>query len=140
MHMDSKAIQEIIPHRDPFLLLDEVVGMEGDTIHARKAVTGDESFFRGHFPGQPVMPGVLIVEAMAQAGAVLALSKEPFKGRIAYFGGMDKVRFKRKVFPGDVLDLHVTLTSIRGKVGFGVGRAMVGDAVAATASLIFAID
>jgi 3-hydroxyacyl-[acyl-carrier-protein] dehydratase len=140
MYMDHKAIQAVIPHRDPFLLLDEVLDLNDDNIHARKILTGQEDFFRGHFPGNPVMPGGLSIEALAQAGAVLALGKEAFRGRTAYFGGMDKVRFKRKVLPGDVLDLYVEITAIRGKIGFGEGRAMVGPAVAATAHLTFAID
>ena len=140
MRLDRDAIKSIIPHRDPFLLLDEVVDLDGDIIHARMKVTGLEDFFIGHFPGHPVMPGVLIVEALAQAGAVCVLSKEPYRGRIAYFGAMDKVRFKRKVVPGDVLDLHVELTGMRGKIGFGVGRALVDGVVAVTAHLTFALD
>ena len=140
MQLNREEIESIIPHRDPFLLLDEVVDLDGDTIHARKALTGEEDFFRGHFPGHPVMPGVLIIEALAQAGAVCVLSKEKYKGHIAYFGAMDKVRFKRKVLPGDVLDLHVVLQAVRGNIGFGEARAFVDGTLAVTAHLTFAID
>ena len=140
MQMNREEIESVIPHRDPFLLLDEVVDLDGDTIHARKALTGAEDFFRGHFPGHPVMPGVLIIEALAQAGAVCVLSKEKYKGHIAYFAAMNKVRFKRKVLPGDVLDLHVVLQAVRGHIGFGEARAFVDGILAVTAHLTFAID
>ena len=139
--MNHEAIKAVIPHRPPFLLVDRILELEpGVRALGLKNVTINEPFFVGHFPGYPVMPGGLSIEALAQAGAVLALGKEAFRGRTAYFGGMDKVRFKRKVLPGDVLDLHVVITAIRGKIGFGEGRAMVGSAVAATAHLTFAID
>ncbi|HAL73580.1 MAG TPA: 3-hydroxyacyl-[acyl-carrier-protein] dehydratase FabZ [Clostridiales bacterium] len=137
--MDQEQIKAIIPHRDPFLLIDAVTRMENDNITALKYVTGEEDFFRGHFPEFPVMPGVLIVEAMAQALAVLMLSRPEFKGKIGFFGGMDKVRFKRKVVPGDTLRLEVKLTNLRGSVSFASGKAYVGQDLAAAADIICAI-
>ena len=97
--MDREAIMAIIPHRDPFLLVDEVLEMTEESIVAQKKIIGDEFFFKGHFPGMPIMPGVLIVEAIAQAGAIVALSKEENRGKIAVFAGIDKVRIRKSVFP-----------------------------------------
>jgi len=139
MLMNQEEIKQIIPHREPFILVDEVESMEGDTIVCYKNVTGEEDFFRGHFPNYPVMPGVLIVEALAQAGAISILSKEAFRGKIAFFGGIDKVRFKRQVVPGERLRLEVTLTRMRGNVGFATGKATVGDELAVSADIICVI-
>lgn len=139
MMLNQEQIKAIIPHRDPFLLIDSVSQMGDDNITAFKIVTGDEDFFRGHFPQFPVMPGVLIVEAMAQALAVLMLSRPEFKGKIGFFGGMDKVRFKRKVVPGDTLRFEVKLTNLRGSVSFASGKAYVGQDLAAAADIICAI-
>lgn len=139
MLLDQEKIKQIIPHREPFLLVDAVKAMTYDKISAEKKVTGQEDFFRGHFPKEPIMPGVLIVEALAQAGAVLILSRPEFAGKIAYFGGMEKVRFKRKVVPGDLLSLEVEITRMRGSIGFGKGQAFVGAELAAAADVIFAV-
>lgn len=140
MLLDQEAIKAIIPHREPFLFVDEILEMDENSVVGLKYVTGEESFFRGHFPEEPVMPGVLIIEAIAQAGAVCILSKPEFQGRIAYFGKLDKVRFKHKVVPGDVLRLEMTLDRIRGSVGFGSGKAYIGtDTLAASAEMVFAV-
>ena len=139
MLLNQDDIKAIIPHRDPFLLVDAIESMAGDTIVAYKYVTGSEDFFRGHFPAFPVMPGVLIIEAMAQAMAVLLLSRPEFSGKLGFFGGMDKVRFKRKVLPGDTLRLEVTVTNLRGSIGFATGKAYVGSELAASADIICAI-
>lgn len=140
MIMDQAAIKKIIPHRDSFLLLDSVLELSPEHVVALKHVTGEEDFFRGHFPEYPVMPGVLIVEALAQAGAVSILSRPEFAGKIAFFGGLDKVRFKRQVRPGDTLRLEVQITRLRGPVGFGEGKAYVGEELACQASLMFAVQ
>ncbi|GAA0178156.1 3-hydroxyacyl-ACP dehydratase FabZ [Clostridium sediminicola] len=133
-----KEIQEIIPHRYPFLLLDKVEEIEeGKKIVAYKNVTMNEYFFQGHFPQEPVMPGVLIIEALAQAGAVAILSMEKYKGKIAYFGGINKARFKKKVVPGDVLKLEVEIIKIKGPAGVGKAIASVDGKKAVEAEIIF---
>lgn len=140
MGMDIKEIMETIPHRQPFLLLDKVEEIvEGESITAIKNVTYNEPFFAGHFPGEPVMPGVLIVEAMAQAGAVAILSMEQFKGQTAYFGGIKNAKFKKKVVPGDTLRLEVKIEKLKKNAGIGQGVAYVGDKIAAQAEIIFMI-
>jgi len=137
--MDREAIMKIIPHRDPFLLVDEVLEMTEESIVAQKFVSGDEYFFAGHFPGMPIMPGVLIVESIAQAGAIVALSKEENKGKIAVFAGIDKVRIRKSVFPGDTLRLEVKLTKKRGPIGFGEGKAFVDGKLCVSGEIMFAI-
>jgi len=139
MLMNQTDIQAVIPHRKPFILVDAVESMSEDSIVAYKYVTGEEDFFQGHFPEFPVMPGVLVIEALAQAGAVCILSRPEYRGKLAFFGGMDKVRFKRKVLPGDTLRLEVTLNKIRSGIGFATGRAYVGQELAAGAEIICAI-
>lgn len=115
--MNKEQIMEIIPHRDPFLLIDEIIEMEvGVKIKARKYIKEDDFWFKGHFPNYPVTPGVLMIEMLAQAGAVCMLSKPEFKGKIGLFGGIDKAKFRRQVVPGDVLDLEVEVTRQRGPV------------------------
>ena len=132
--MDIKEIMSIIPHRQPFLLIDRVEEIvEGEKVIATKNVSYNEPFFAGHFPQEPVMPGVLIVEAMAQAGAVAILSMDEFKGKTAYFGGIKNAKFKKKVVPGDVLRLEVSIEKLKRNAGIGVGTAYVGDKVAAQA-------
>ena len=125
--MDINEIKEILPHRYPFLLIDKVISMEGNKIVAIKNVTVNENYFQGHFPAEAVMPGVLIIEALAQTGAVAILSKNEFKGKIAYFAGIDKAKFRRKVIPGDILRLEVKITKLRGRAGIGYGIAYVDD-------------
>ena len=125
--MDIKEIMDIIPHRYPFLLIDKVIKVEENKIIAIKNVTANEQYFQGHFPAEPVMPGVLIIEALAQAGAVSLLSKDEFKGKIAYFAGINNAKFRRKVVPGDTLRLEVELIKVRGKAGIGYGIAYVED-------------
>ena len=139
--LDRAAIEAILPHREPFLLIDEVLELEpGERVVALKRVSGDEWYFRGHFPGRPVMPGVLIVEAMAQTGAVAVLSEEENRGRIALFAGIDDTRFKRIVEPGDELQLECTLEQVRGPIGRGKARATVGGELAARGTLTFAVE
>jgi 3-hydroxyacyl-[acyl-carrier-protein] dehydratase len=139
--LGREQIEAILPHRDPFLLIDEVVELEpGERVVARKHVRGDEWWFAGHFPGRPVMPGVLIVEAMAQTGAVAVLSQEENRGRIAFFGGIDNVRFKRIVEPGDELELECTLEAVRGPIGKGKATAKVDGKLAARGTLTFAVE
>lgn len=136
--MDIKQIMDIIPHRPPFLLIDRVEEIvEGEKIVAIKNVTMNEPFFVGHYPGEPVMPGVLIIEAMAQAGAVAILSMDEFKGKKPFFGAIDKAKFRKKVVPGDTLRLEVTFTKLRGNAGIGKGIAYVDGKKAAEAELTF---
>jgi 3-hydroxyacyl-[acyl-carrier-protein] dehydratase len=139
--LDRAAIEAILPHREPFLLIDEVLELEpGERVLARKRVREDEWYLRGHFPGRPVMPGVLIVEAMAQTGAVAVLSEEENRGRLALFAGIDDTRFKRIVEPGDELELECTLEQVRGPVGKGKARATVDGRLAARGTLTFAVE
>jgi 3-hydroxyacyl-[acyl-carrier-protein] dehydratase len=136
-----EQIEQILPHREPFLLLDEVLELEpGSHVVARKTVREDEWYLAGHFPGWPVMPGVLIVEAMAQAGAVAVLSEEENRGRMALFAGIDDVRFKRIVEPGDELELRCDLERVRGPIGRGKATAHVGGDLAARGTLTFAVE
>jgi 3-hydroxyacyl-[acyl-carrier-protein] dehydratase len=135
------VIEAIIPHREPFLLLDEVTELEpGRRVVARRAVNAEDPWFAGHFPGRPVMPGVLIVEAMAQAGAVAVLVEEENRGRIAFFAGIDDCRFKRIVEPGDTLTLTCEIDQVRGPIGRGKATAHVGDQLAARGTLTFAVE
>ena len=137
--MDIKEIMNIIPHRYPFLLIDKVIKIEENKITAIKNVTANEYYFQGHFPTEPVMPGVLIIESLAQAGAVALLSKDEFKGKIAYFAGINNAKFRRKVVPGDTLRLEVELTKIRGKAGIGYGIAYVEDKQVCEGELTFMV-
>ena len=135
-----KEIQEIIPHRHPFLLIDCVEELvPGESAVGYKSVTYNEPYFAGHFPQEPVMPGVLIVEALAQTGAVAILSLEDNKGKTAYFGGMNNVKFKKKVVPGDKLRLECKIIKKKGPVGIGSAVATVDGKVAASAELTFMI-
>ena len=136
--MDINEIKEILPHRYPFLLIDKVISMEGNKIVAIKNVTVNENYFQGHFPAEAVMPGVLIIEALAQTGAVAILSKNEFKG-IAYFAGIDKAKFRRKVIPGDILRLEVEITKLRGRAGIGYGIAYVDDKKVCEGELTFMV-
>jgi len=138
--LDIKEIQEIIPHRHPFLLIDRIEELEpGVRAVGYKAVTYNEPQFAGHFPGEPVMPGVLIVEALAQTGAVAILSVEENRGKTAYFGAMDHVKFKKKVVPGDTLRLECEIIKKKGPMGVGKATATVDGKVAVVAELTFMI-
>ncbi|HRL52127.1 MAG: 3-hydroxyacyl-ACP dehydratase FabZ [Enterococcus aquimarinus] len=138
--LNIQQIKEIIPHRYPMLLIDRVEELiDGEKVIAKKNVTINEPFFQGHFPHEPVMPGVLIVEAMAQAGAVALLSLEQFRGKTAYFGGIDKAKFRQKVTPGDTLILEVEIIKVRSSAGIGKGIARVDGKKVAEAELTFMI-
>ena len=141
MSLGIKEIEAILPHRHPFLLIDRIDELEpGMRAVGVKAVTFHEEFFAGHFPGEPVMPGVLILEALAQVGAVAILSVEENKGKTACFGGVDNVRFRRKVVPGDVLTLTCEIIRTRGNVGVGTALASVNGERAVTAEMTFVIS
>lgn len=138
--LGRREIEEILPHRDPFLLLDEVTVLEpGVRVVATKRVRDDEWYLAGHFPGRPIMPGVLMVEALAQTGAMAVLSEEANRGKLALFAGIDDVRFKRLVVPGDELELVCELERVRGPVGRGKARATVGGELAVRGTLTFAV-
>ena len=141
MELSSNQIAEILPHRYPFALVDRITDFEsGKWARGIKCVSVNEPFFCGHFPQEHVMPGVLILEALAQVGAVALLSEPENRGKIALFGGVRNARFRRKVTPGDVLSLECTLTQRRGPVGIGTCIAKVGEETACTAELVFAIE
>ncbi|NLK74509.1 MAG: 3-hydroxyacyl-ACP dehydratase FabZ [Clostridiales bacterium] len=138
--LNIDEIQNILPHRPPILLVDRIEELEpGSRAVGRKCVTMNEPFFQGHFPGKAVMPGVIILEALAQTGAVALLTCEEHKGKLAYFGAMDKVKFKRQVVPGDVLELQVEITKLKGDFGVGKAVAYVEEQVAVEAILTFAL-
>ena len=138
--LGREQIEEILPHRDPFLFLDEVTVLEpGSRVVARKSVREDEWFLTGHFPGRPIMPGVIIVEAMAQCGAVAVLADEANRGKLALFAGINDVRFKRMVLPGDELELTCEVERMRGPVGRGKTTATVEGELAARGTLTFAV-
>jgi 3-hydroxyacyl-[acyl-carrier-protein] dehydratase len=136
--LSREQIQEILPHRPPFLLLDEVLELEPSTRVVARLRVRDEHC-EGHFPGNPIMPGVLMVEALAQAGAVAVLSEEANRGKLALFAGIDDVRFKRIVRPGDELTLTCDLEQVRGPIGRGKARATVGGELAVRGTLTFAV-
>ena len=139
--LSTVEIMDILPHRQPFLLIDTVEELEpGVRAVATKNVTFNEPYFAGHFPGNPVMPGVLIIEALAQTGAVAILSQPEWKGKTAYFAGIDKARFKQKVVPGDVLTLETEIIKIKGPIGIGKAVARVNGKLACSAELTFAIS
>ncbi len=139
--LTTKEIMEIIPHRQPFLLIDTIEELEiGVRAIGKKCVSYNEPFFAGHFPSEPVMPGVLIIEALAQVGAVAMLSKEENKGKIAFMGAINHAKFKGKVLPGDVLKLETEIIKVKGPIGVGNAKAYVGDRLVAQAELTFAID
>lgn len=140
MRLTQDQIKAIIPHRDPFLFIDEMI--ELDSLHngiGIKYVRPDEAFFQGHFPGKPVMPGVLIIESLAQVGAVVLLSHPDYAGKIAYFTGISGAKFRKSVFPGDMLELHCELTKIRRGFGFGTAKAFVNGELACETDISFAV-
>ena len=138
--LNSVEIQKILPHRYPFLLVDKIIDIEyGKRAVGIKNVTINEPFFQGHFPGNPIMPGVLIVEALAQVGAVAILGLDEFKGKLAVFAGIDKLRFKRQVVPGDVLKMEVEMLAIKRGIGKAKAEAFVNGELAVSGELLFAI-
>ena len=141
MRLNTKEIMEILPHRAPFLLIDRIDELEpGKRAVGCKAVTYNEPFFAGHFPQEPVMPGVLICEALAQTGAVALLSCEEYKGKLAFFGGINKARISKKAVPGDVLRMEVELIKCKGPVGVAKATAYIDGEVCTEAELTFVIQ
>ncbi|MFI5041863.1 MAG: 3-hydroxyacyl-ACP dehydratase FabZ [Acidimicrobiales bacterium] len=131
---------EVLPHRPPFLLLDEIVELvPGESARGRWHLTGDETFFAGHFPGRPTLPGVLMVEAIAQLGAAVLLQDDRYRGKLPLFGGIDRARFRRQVLPGDTLELEIGMGRLSARAGTGSGTASVGGQVACEAALFFVI-
>jgi 3-hydroxyacyl-[acyl-carrier-protein] dehydratase len=139
--LGKEELEAILPHRDPFLMIDEVIELEpGKRAVARKTVRADEWFLAGHFPGRPIMPGVLMVEGLAQTGAVIVLTLEENRGKMVLFGGIDDVRFKRVVEPGDTLEYVCVLEAMRGPIGRGKIKATVDGKLAVRGTLIFAVE
>ena len=139
--MNIEQIKEIIPHREPFLLIDEIIELEpGKRVVAKKHLKQDESWFKGHFPKKPIQPGVLTVEMLAQAGAVCLLSAPENKGKIAFFGGIDRARFKKPILPGDVVTLSVEVIKVKGAFGLAKAIATVDGKKAVLARIMFALE
>lgn len=140
MELNNVEIQNIIPHRYPFLLVDKIIEMDaGKSAVGIKNVTINEPFFQGHFPGKPIMPGVLIVEAMAQVAAVTCMGLEENKGKLGVFTGIDKCKFRKQVVPGDTLRIEIEMTALRRGIGKAEAKAYVEDELACSANLTFAI-
>lgn len=138
--LNIDQIKELIPHRYPFLLVDRVIELDkGKRAVGIKNVSANEPFFQGHFPDYPIMPGVLIIEAMAQVGCVAMMSMDENKGKLGVFAGIDKVRFKKEVRPGDVLTMEVEMISVRRNIGKAIGKAYVGEELACSGELMFAL-
>jgi len=138
--LNKKEIEQIIPHRDPFLFVDEISDyVPGEYAKGLKYVSKDEYYFKGHFPGNPIMPGVIIVETLAQVGAIMMLTLERFKGKIVLFAGIDKVRFKKIVRPGDVLEIEAKILNVRLNIGKGEGKATVNGEIVCVAEFLFSI-
>ncbi|EKP97450.1 3-hydroxyacyl-ACP dehydratase FabZ [Lacticaseibacillus paracasei] len=138
--LEAQEIQAILPHRYPMLMVDRVLDLNpGESVVAQKNVSINEQIFQGHFPGNPIFPGVLQIEAMAQAGAIALLSMPDFKGKTAYLGGIKKAKFRHMVRPGDVLRIEVTLEKLIDNAGLGKGKIYVGENMASSADLVFAI-
>ena len=138
--LEAQEIQAILPHRYPMLMVDRVLDLKpGESVVAQKNVSINEQIFQGHFPGNPIFPGVLKIEAMAQAGAIALLSMPDFKGKTAYLGGIKKAKFRHMVRPGDVLRIEVTLEKLIDNAGLGKGKIYVGENMASSADLVFAI-
>jgi 3-hydroxyacyl-[acyl-carrier-protein] dehydratase len=140
MKLSQADIKKIIPHRDPFLFIDEIIEIDEKSAVGVKYIDKDEYYFKGHFPELPVMPGVLIIESIAQVGAVILLRDPKYHGKIAYFTGIKEAKFRRSVVPGDKLVIHCTLTKIRGAFGFGEGKAFVNGELVCETTLSFAVN